>query len=879
MTLVHSFSTVGGLASCGGKGMNLTRLVASGFQVPPGFVLVTDAYRRFVAAHGLDDVVAGVCAGLVAADADALERASQRIRAAFEAYPVPGEIVDAVRAAWSKTFKEGSAVAVRSSATAEDLPDLSFAGQQDTFLNVMGVDEVMKAVVKCWSSLWTARAIGYRLRNGIGDDVALAVVVQAMAPAEVSGVMFTANPLTGARDEVVIDATYGLGEALVSGQVEPDHFEVRSGEVAATLGAKAVATAPLPGGGVETVERTEHGACLSDAQVKELAGLGRRIAEAFGAPQDIEFALVDGRCQVLQSRPITSLYPVPPGGPESIWFSFGAVQGLLAPITPLGCDALRCLYSGAASLVGGKTPDGVMEPVGERLWLRIDKALRHPIGWRVLTRLLPNVESSVAAIVQRLIDERGWGPPQGRLSRGSLRGLAQVARYVLPGVVPSLARPERRRRVATAASDRVVADARARLKEVSGASVAERVRVVRDLLRGLLPSVAAALLSVTPTALGTLFVLRAMAAKAGPQTEALVLETLRGVPGDVTTEMDLALWDVAKVIRDDPRALEVVRAEVPEELAARFVAGRLPGRSQDAVAGFLERYGMRGVGEIDLGQPRWRESPAEVLRTLKSYIDLPEDQAPDRVFDRGAAAAREAGRELERRLATGHGLREAWRRRRVRFIVDRMRRLIGLRESPKFTVVRVLGEVRETLLACGRDLVTAGVLERAEDVVCLHLDELERLAAEPVGPWPDVVTARREVASREARRRQVPRVLLGDGRTFFEGVGGEGALQGSGVSPGVAEGRVRVVLDPSSAQLDPGEILVCPGTDPAWTPLFLAAGGLVTEVGGMITHGSVVAREYGIPAVVGVHEATTRLATGQRIRLDGTAGTVELLDE
>jgi len=878
MILVHDFSTVGDLASCGGKGMNLTRLVASGFQVPPGFVLVTDAYRQFVAAHGLDAVVADACAQLDASDADALEITSRQIRAAFEANPVPGEIVDAVCTAWSKTFEVGSAVAVRSSATAEDLPDLSFAGQQDTFLNVLGIDEALKAVVKCWSSLWTARAIGYRLRNGIGDDVALAVIIQAMAPAKVAGVMFTANPLTGARDEVVIDATYGLGEALVSGQVEPDHFEVRAGEVTATLGAKAVATTPLPGGGVETVERTEHGVCLSDTQVKELAALGRRVAEAFGAPQDIEFALVDGRCQVLQSRPITSLYPVPPGGRESIWFSFGAVQGLLAPITPLGCDALRYLCSGVASLVG-KSLDGVMESVGERLWLRIDKALRHPIGWRVLSRLLPNVEPSAAAIVQGLIDERGWESPRGRLTLGAMRGLARVARYVLPGVVPSLAWPEQRRRVATTATDRIVADARARLEEASEQGIAERVRIARDLLRDLMPSLAGTLLSVMPTALGTLLVLRAMAAKAGPEAEALVFETLRGVPGNVTTEMDLALWDVAKTIRDDAEALVVVRSEEPDELASRFVTGKLPGSSQAAVAGFLKRYGMRGIGEIDLGQRRWREAPVDVLRTIKSYVELPKDQTPDRVFSRGAATALDAGRKLERQLAPGRGLRTSWRRRRVRFIVDRMRRLIGLRETPKFTIIRVFGEVRETLLACGGDLVAAGLLERAEDIVYLHFDELERLATEPAGPWREVVAARREAAARETRRRQVPRVLLGDGRAFFEGTGGVGTIQGSGVSPGVAEGRVRVVLDPSSAQLEPGEILVCPGTDPAWTPLFLAAGGLVTEVGGMITHGSVVAREYGIPAVVGVHEATTRLVTGQRIRLDGAAGTVEILDE
>ncbi|MFZ1284880.1 MAG: PEP-utilizing enzyme, partial [Propionicimonas sp.] len=217
----------------------------------------------------------------------------------------------------------------------------------------------------------------------------------------------------------------------------------------------------------------------------------------------------------------------------------------------------------------------------------------------------------------------------------------------------------------------------------------------------------------------------------------------------------------------------------------------------------------------------------------------------------------------------------------ARFLASRIRGLMGARETPKFTVIKAMGMVRNGLLESGADLVAAGVLERADDVCFLRLAELDRVWTQDAAHWRPIITARRRLDDRETRRAQVPRVILSDGRTFYEGLAdaADGALAGSPVSPGVAEGRVRVVSDPASESLAPGEILVCRATDPAWTPLFLAAAGLVTEVGGMMTHGSVVAREYGIPAVVGVHDATRRLSTGQRVRLDGTHGTIEVLDD
>lgn len=881
------------LESCGGKGINLVRLTRAGFRVPPGFVVSADAYRLFVAANDLTTRLGDIVAGVDPGDAAALEAASGLIRRAFADGAIPAEVVEAVRAAWEQTFEPDSALAVRSSATAEDLPDLSFAGQQDTFLNVVGLDAVMEALVSCWSSLWTARAIGYRARNGIPHDgVALAAVVQLLVPARASGVLFTANPLTGARTETVIDATWGLGEALVSGQVEPDHFVVHSesGRISRSVGAKAVVTSALPGGGVTISARVpDPELSLTDAQVWELVALGRSVADEYGTPQDLEWAIADATIYLLQARAITSLYPVPTGGSEALWFSFGAIQGMLQPITPLGRDAISMMLSGVTELVGPRVDlarAGYLTPAGERLWIRIDGIVHHRLGGRILPRVLPMLEPSFGEILAGLAREAGWAPRPGRPSWATVRGLARLAAQVVPQIPGSVLTPVRRRRGMDARMAALLADAQRRQVEAGAeddpwARLAARARAMRATLEGWFPVVVRAFIPIIGPGMAMMLRVKATAHEAGDQAQVLAMEVLRGLPGNVTTEMDLALWRTAADIQAEPASLRAFGELEATELADRYAAGQLPTQAQGAVAAFLAEYGMRGVGEIDLGVPRWRENPIDVMRSLQSYTQIRDpEQAPDAVFARGAARAARAKDKLSALLISSGGVRSRGRAARARFMIGRMRTLLGARETPKFTMIRALGLVREGLLASGGDLVRAGVLDRAEDVFFLHVDELERLRAEPAEVWRSVVAARRDLADRERRRRQVPRVIAGDGRAFYEGVGSvDGAMSGSPVSPGIAEGLVRVVFDPQTTHLLPGEILVCPGTDPAWTPLFLSAGGLITEVGGMMTHGSVVAREYGIPAVVGVHQATARLHTGQRIRLDGMTGTIEILDE
>jgi phosphohistidine swiveling domain-containing protein len=874
------------LEIAGGKGANLAVLAAWGLPVPPGFIVATNAYRAYEAHNGLVAAIGQVLDGLDAGDPAALEAASAAIRERFATGALPPDLGDLLRTAYEALGSPP--VAVRSSATAEDLPELSFAGQQDTFLNVAGGEALLEAVVACWSSLWTARAIGYRSRNGLPHGhLALAVVVQEMVPAEAAGVLFTANPLDGKRTEMVVEATLGLGEALVSGQVEPDRYRVEaaSGQILERwLGAKALSIRARPGGG--TVARTEETAvgrpAVPNEAVAELVRLGREVAGLFGAPQDVEWAWAGGRIYLLQSRPITALFPVPVGmGPEplQVLFSFGAVQGLLDPMTPLGQDTGRALIAGSGAIFGYQLTvesQQVIYAAAERLFINITGLLRNHVGRRLARAFLGFLEPSVQQAVVSLLDDPRLAATGGPTPR-TLRRIAPVAIPMFGCLLRTLIRPEAERARFEREIETRLAEVEARCAATT--TLAGRVSLMEELIAGAFPFILPRFIPRFGAGMGPLNLLIRLAGELpGGEFEALAMT--RGLPHNVTIEMDLDLWQVAQAIRADAAAVAHFQQKEPEAVAAEVLAGRLPEPAQTAIASFLEKYGMRGVGEIDLGRPRWREDPTPLVQALQNYLQIQDaGQAPDAVFSRGAQAAEAAvDRLVEGLRATRRGWFKAWL---ARWAARRMRALAGLRESPKFWAIRNMGLVRAALLDSGGALVDAGVLARPDDLFFLRLAELRALAAGEERDWAALVAERRMGYDREMRRSQVPRLLLSDGQAFYEGMvapARTGVLAGSPVSPGVVEGLVRVVHDPHDAPLAPGDILVCPATDPAWTPLFLVAGGLVMEVGGLMTHGSVVAREYGIPAVVAVSQATTRLRTGQRVRVDGTAGQVVILD-
>lgn len=874
------------LGLVGGKALNLGRLTAAGFPVPRGFCLTTAAYL-LAAPPGLAELAArldGAESPYTGAESpEEPERLAERARRLILAAPMPAAVEDAVRAACTALGAE-TAVAVRSSATAEDLPFASFAGQQDSFLDVAGVHAVLDAVRRCWASLWSDRAVAYRSANGISHrSVTLAVVIQRMVNAGSAGVLFTANPLTGTRTQTVVNASRGAGQAVVSGAVNPDQFTLDT------------ATA--------RILHRERGSAdpgadwsISVRELAELTVLGSAVQQLFGNPQDIEWAIdAAGKAWLTQSRPITTLYPLEdplsadpaalnpdPGAGPKVYLCATLLQGLTRPITPIGLAAMGVMRN-------RRGPWSYVNP-GLRMYVDMTAFLRSTWGRRYLSRVLPLADARSAAVFPKLVaDPRfaairgGRGPGRkparkpapasrpGRGARGSETGASLAMMLgLLPGLVAAALRPAAELRRAESYGKRLEAQlllpepatAQQRLEFVEQVVDRNIDALIRATLAG--PSVGYIMLAVARR------LLRGIAAPR--ELEAV----LRGLPHNVTTEMDLELWRLAVEIGSESAAREAFLSREPAALAAAYRDGVLPIPAQAGVRRFLARYGHRAVAEIDLGMPRWSEEPDHILGMISNYLRVEDpEQAPDRQFRRAAEHAEERIRSLVQRAAA----RGKWRARLLERSLRQVRELSGMRELPKFYIVKILGEMHRQLLLIGADLERAGVIAAAGDVFFLDFAEL-RVGLRGASLRP-LVAERRGLYDVELRRRRIPRLLLSDGTDVEAAAMAKAprsdALAGTPASAGTATGTVRVVLDPVGARLEPGEILVAPSTDPGWTPLFMTAGALVMEMGGVISHGAVVAREYGIPAVVGLPEATLRLRTGQRVTVDGAAGTVRVL--
>ncbi|QDY75325.1 PEP/pyruvate-binding domain-containing protein [Streptomyces qinzhouensis] len=830
---VHATMT----ALVGGKAANLGEMLRAGLPVPPGFAVTTDAYRTVSATRELPAL------------------APEAARRALLDAPVPPEVYDAIVTAY-RGLGDDVPVAVRSSATAEDLPSASFAGQQDTLLNVVGADAVVDAVRRCWASLWTDRAVAYRDTNGIAQDsVYLAVVVQTMVRSAVSGVLFTANPVTGNRRQTVLDAAPGLGEAVVSGAVNPDHFVVEGDAIVERRpGDKRVAVRSLPGGGTEQITvRAAEEPCLTDDQIHRLTALGAAVRNHFGSPQDIEWAIdTEGTLHLTQSRPITTLFPLPDRDGFHVYFCFSLAQGLERPITPAGRAAFREIARSANEIVIGDPKSTGYTEAGERIFFDLTNLLRDKTGRTLALRLLGLMEARSAEILTELCArEPRLTPVRSPVLPAVRHGLSLARRYHAPATaVRALVRPAAAVRAAQGREPEIVARARA-------------ATTVQDALRDLIVPV---LPTAAPAAL-TGYLMLALTGRI-VRTEPGELQTvLRGLPNNVTTEMDLALGDLADEIRADPAAARAFRdpRQGPTELARAYRNGELSPAAQRGLAEFLDRWGHRAVAEIDIGVPRWSEDPSQVIAVISNLLRTDDPAArPAAVFARARADAEAAIEHLARRAGA--------RGRLVRFALRRTRLLAGLREYPKYLGVRVLAVVRERISERGAQLYEQGRIDAPADVFFLDFEEMDTER----GDLRQRITERKDSYARELRRRPVPRILLSDGTAPepHRAPAAPGALTGTPASAGTATAPARVVTDPAGARLEPGEILVAPSTDPGWTPLFLTAGGLVMEMGGANSHGAVVAREYGIPAVVGVRGALEAVTTGDVVTVDGSTGVV-----
>jgi rifampicin phosphotransferase len=803
----------------GGKGANLGELKQGGFPVPDGFIVSTEAYATVVEESGLAAVIAD---GLAAGDDGAT------IRAAFENVTMPNGLAAAISKAYADLG--GGPVAVRSSATAEDLVGAAFAGQQDTYLNVIGGPAVLDAVRRCWGSLWTERALGYRRHQQIeSSNLRIAVVVQQMVDAEFAGVMFTANPVTGARDELVIDASSGLGEAVVSGLVTPDHYVLDGhGRVRErTPGRREVVIRSTPGGGVTHLTTTgPDPASLPDPVLTQLAALGRSVAAHFGRPQDIEWAHADGRIWLVQARPMTAL-PPPPLKLSRLRRKIGLQLMDYMSVRPYPLDMSGWVRPGIGRMVERMLGDII------GLRLDIDDALPERDG--VVERFVapaPRPTSATPYAFVRL---------PGRARRYNPASWTEDPRFA---------------KFEQGMSQLDALDPRS-LGWTELLQVCRRTLAVADLITDLrvdyLPRMGFDLLRL-------LVQLRLLGA---PNQLGLLTAGARTRTGDANR----ALEELATQVRADPPVRAAFGELDPPTLLTRLDTDVRFASFHQALHQFLDEYGHREtVSPLMMTAPTWGDDPTPVLGMIKVLVEDP----PQTSAERPSA-------EAERRLLEHRLLGSSRRRAAVLRAIEAARQGVAFREDTHFHAIRALPILRHLLLEAGRRLSEAGVLSKAEDVYHLNLEELEAL------PGPDhlaaadadrIRTIARDRAARRAELAGVPMLAtasLVDPATTAQ----DALVTGVPASGGRATGPVRVIRDPAEfGALRTGDVLVCPYTNPTWTSLFQRAAAVVVDSGGVGSHAAIVSREYGIPAVMATGSGTRMLADGQQVTVDGDTGRV-----
>ncbi len=820
----------------GGKGANPGELTRAGFRVPPGFVLTTAAYELVLGASEIREELGNTLASVDFKSPDAVTEASQRIRGSFEQAAIPEQLSQEILSAYSRL--KNPAVAVRSSATAEDLPGTTFAGQQETFLNVIGGTELIGAVRACWASLWSERAILYRAHQNIDQHgVKLAVVIQEIVNADAAGVMFTADPVIGSRDELVIDANPGLGEAVVSGLVTPDHFVVNKRSCHLTsqqLGRRELIARAVPSGGTEQITssgETTNTPSLPVQAVLELARVGMEIERHYQSPQDIEWAWTSngsgiGEIYILQARPMTALpAPLKISGPMRL------VVPLLAemwPTRPFPLDTTT--FTGA-----------VERAIGSLLVAMIGKSAPDPD--------------------QALLEEDGvvvhFEPPKVHLSPAMLvtpwLAMWRTRHYELSHWKedPSLQQFVARAKALDQRNPRELSWNK-NIETIQEALTL--IPLAMELREHYLPKAVLGLAS-----LWVLLWLAGQASRFGDLISGIETKTMK------TNE---ALESLAGQIRENPDLRNMFAhsdAESLQPALERTESGRLFLQQFEE---FLQEYGHREI-TLTISQPPWKDDSQSVLSILKVLSGSEPSQRNK------SSTWQHARDELLRSTFLGK-----WPfRGSLLLSLAATRYLFQIRGDTHFYVTMVQPPIRRAVLELGDRLARAGALDRPEDVFHLRFEELKALGQ----TWPpserEVAEARSLVARRKAKRENLANTPMVDPRLLSPAeepqAGANAILSGTSGSPGIARGPARIVHDVSEfGKLCAGDVLVAPITNPAWTPLFQRAIAVVVDTGGAASHAAIVAREYGIPAVMGTARGTQDLKDGQWIRVDGSRGEV-----
>ncbi|CAF0926460.1 unnamed protein product [Didymodactylos carnosus] len=902
----------------GGKGANLAILFQRGFNVPDAFIITTSAFQYMFNDQLSKDTIMKINE-IDVDNIKELESISNSIQKTISTVSLPDDMVNLIIEHYNilckKNDKINLHVAIRSSATAEDLPENSFAGQQDTYLHVTR-ENLIEKVKDCWASLYTSRAISYRQKSNIDHKVVkLAVIVQEMLPSEASGVVFTANPITGLRNEVVIDSTLGLGEALVSGLVTPDHYEILIDENQyteiriKTIGEKTISIVGKADGGTETLITNENDKkieALSDKYIIELAKLAKEIEKSYNyQPQDIEWGFTKEKLYVLQTRPITTLFPIPKQCQDQsdlrCMMSFGTIQGFFEPLTPLGESTLRTILSNGMREIGANSSNTVEDDISSnplkhnivkaaanRIWIDITNMITSPLG---ITSKLSMADTGVGKIVNYLICSKRF---QSKSFFASLRFFASflfVVSVIIPIIFKSIRNflfPRYGKKLYENQIKKYHQFIDKGFEEQNDHDFTHCVNHFINILLRFAPTMVK---YAAPCILPAVFSLNILEKIAKDPIDALALT--RAVESNPTTEMNLILWKLTVLIRQNVQTLKLFEQKTINDLADMYQNQLFDDNIQLEMNQFFQNYGCRGIGEIDIGRKRWSDEPQLVIQQIKNYLQIINpDKALNKIHEQSKQSAYDTLNRIENQLKWPFIQRPI-----LNLFFNRLKILFSLRESPKFHgIIQTFAKCRKELFRKAHIAVQENIILHIDDICFLYIDELKSLAFdtdnkqyEKANYWKNLISERRNQYNKEMTRKRVPLILLSDGTTYYDATTipndndqvelMEGEYIGSPVSPGIYEGKVRIVDDPINSHLQPGEILVCTATDPAWTSLFPIVGALVLEMGGMLQHGAIVSREYGLPAVVGVANAKIIFHNGQRIQVNGSTGRIQILSD
>ncbi|MDA1967820.1 phosphoenolpyruvate synthase [Bacillus cereus] len=853
------------LSLVGGKGLNLGELTnIQGIQVPEGFCVTTLGYEKAIEQNEEFQTLLQQLTKLKMEERAQIGEMSKKIREVIMAVQIPSDVVESV-AHYLSRFGNEHAYAVRSSATAEDLPYASFAGQQDTYLNIIGEEAILQHVRKCWGSLFTERAVTYRMQNGFEhNQVSICVVIQKMVFPEASGILFTADPITSNRKVLSIDASFGLGEALVSGLVSADNYKVKEDEIVEkVIATKKLAIYGRKEGGTERKKiapNKQKVQTLTEQQILQLARIGRQIEAYFGCPQDIEWCLVDDTIYIVQSRPITTLYPIPEvnDGENHVYISVGHQQMMTDAMKPLGLSFFLL------------TTSAPMRKAGGRLFLDATQRLASPASRDYLINTLgksdPLVRDALTTIVKRdnfikLLPDDEKGKSVGK------------------SVPPANSQPEIENDPAIVTN--LIQNSQASLEELkqnmqlkSGVDVLDFIlEDIQQLKKVLFNPQSIAVIMAGMNA--STWINEKMEQWLGEKNAADMLS--QSVQNNVTSEMGLALMDVADVIRPYKEVITYLQHVEDDSFLNELVQFKGGEEARDAILTFLNKYGMRCSGEIDITKTRWSEKPTTIIPMILNNIRDFEYGASKRKFEEGLQEALKKEEELVDRLQHLSGGKQ--KVEETKRMIRNIRNFIGYREYPKYGMINRYFIYKQALLKEAEKLVQSGVIREVDDIYYLTFEELHEVVCTNKLDYELMQKQKNDYKLYE--KLTPPRIMTSDGEIITGKYKRENlpddAIVGLPVSSGVIEGRARVILNMEEANLEEGDILVTAFTDPGWTPLFVSIKGLVTEVGGLMTHGAVIAREYGLPAVVGVENATKLIKDGQRIRVHGTEGYIEVL--